>query len=233
MERRPELSPRLRKTADLVPDGVRLTDVGTDHAYLPAALILEGRIPRALATDIRSGPLERARQTAALYGLEDRMEFRQCDGLEGVQRGETDAVVIAGMGGETIAGILAWAPWTRRIPLILQPMSSMPELREWLQKNGYTIERESLAREGRLYYTALSVRGGTMAPLTPAERWCGRNTRDPLRGEWLDHWTARVDRALGGLRQAVRQDTEARIAELEEVREGLVAMRKEWENWQS
>ena len=36
-----ELKPRLRMAADLVPAGARLADVGNDHYYLPAALLLE------------------------------------------------------------------------------------------------------------------------------------------------------------------------------------------------
>ena len=41
MTRRIELSPRLRLAADLVPEGARLADVGTDHAYLPACLLMD------------------------------------------------------------------------------------------------------------------------------------------------------------------------------------------------
>ena len=65
MTRRIELSPRLRLAADLVPKGARLADVGTDHAYLPACLLMEGKIPSAIAADLREGPLSRARETAA------------------------------------------------------------------------------------------------------------------------------------------------------------------------
>ena len=102
-----ELTPRLRTAADLVPAGARLADIGTDHAYLPAALLLEGKIPYAIAADLRHGPLLRAKETAAEYGCRDRMGFRLCDGLKGIRPEETDAIVIAGMGGETIAQILA------------------------------------------------------------------------------------------------------------------------------
>ena len=49
------LSPRLRMAASLVPPGARLADIGTDHGYLPAALILEGAIPSAIAADLRPG----------------------------------------------------------------------------------------------------------------------------------------------------------------------------------
>ena len=108
-----ELTPRLRTAADLVPAGARLADIGTDHAYLPAALLLEGKIPFAIAADLRHGPLLRAKETARQYGCQEKMAFRLCDGLRGIRPEETDAVVIAGMGGETIAQILQAAPWVR------------------------------------------------------------------------------------------------------------------------
>lgn len=230
-----ELSPRLRMVADLVPKGARLADVGTDHAYLPAALILEGVIPSAIAADLRQGPLNRARITVQTCGLTGRVTFRLCDGLSGIRPEEVEAVVIAGMGGETIAAILAAAPWTRErdIPLVLQPMSSMPDLRSWLAGNGYRILTEQLAREGDTLYTALSVRAGEMEKLTPAELWAGKNRLQPLREIWLDRWLEKTERALDGLAQA-KQETGVvqHRTLLEQVRTGLLDMKKEWEMWQ-
>ena len=81
MKKQIDLSPRLRAVADLVPVGARLADIGTDHAYLPAALLLEEKIPSAIAADLREGPLSRARLTAAEYGLADHISFRLCDGI--------------------------------------------------------------------------------------------------------------------------------------------------------
>ena len=230
--RGPELSPRLSMVGELVPVGARLADVGTDHAYLPAALILEGKIPWAVAADLRRGPLDRARTTVREYGLTGKAAFRLCDGLTGIRPDEVDAVAVAGMGGETIAAILSAAPWVRErdLPLILQPMSSFPDLRGWLQSNGFTIAEERLAREGDTLHTALLVRAGEMGPLSPAELWAGRNNRDPLRGAWLDMWIARVRRALEGMARA--RGELPRRRELEEVLEGLIEMKKEWEQWQ-
>ena len=144
-----ELTPRLRSVAELVPRGARFADVGTDHAYLPVWLLQQGRITGAVASDLRPGPLERARGTAEKYGLTGRMDFRLCDGLSGIQPDEVNTIAIAGMGGETIAAILAAAPWTweRECLLLLQPMSAQPFLRRWLQAHGYTIRRELLSRE--------------------------------------------------------------------------------------
>ncbi len=226
-----ELMPRLRMAADLVPAGARLADVGTDHAYLPAALILKGKIPWAIAADLRRGPLDRARATVREYGLTGKVAFRLCDGLTGIRPDEVDAAAIAGMGGETIASILSAAPWTREedVPLILQPMSSMPELRGWLQANGFSIQEERLAKEGDTLYTALLVRAGEMPPLSPAELWAGKNSGDPLRGEWLDRWIARTGRALEGMAQGRGEEVLHRRRALEEVREGLIKMKEEWE----
>lgn len=235
MGKKLELTPRLRMVADMIPAGVRLADVGTDHAYLPAALLLEGKIPSAIAADLRQGPLSRAKETVREYGLEGSVAFRLCDGLSGIKANEVDAVSIAGMGGETIAMILAAAPWTREqnTALVLQPMSSMDELRIWLGRNGYVIREERLAREGDTIYTALLVRAGEMPDMTAAELCAGRNTRDALRGEWLEHWLSRTRRALSGMAQAKTESVAQRRAELEQVLRGLEEMKKEWDAWQA
>ncbi len=228
-----ELTPRLRAVAALVPQGAAFADIGTDHAYLPAWLLTRGVIDRAIAADLRDGPLQRARETAQKYVVADRMDFRLCDGLTGLHSGEADTIAIAGMGGDTIAHILAQAPWTRSagITLILQPMSSQPDLRQWLQKNGYCIQKETIAREGEKLYTILLVESGRMDALSPAELWAGRQSNDPLRREWLDHVAEKVQKALTGQRAAARPD-EAALAQLTEILDGLRAMKEEWNAWQ-
>ena len=244
--KRIHLSPRLQMVADMVPRGeqdIGLVDVGTDHAYLPAWLLQnqteDRRFAHMIATDLRKGPLDRAVQTAREAGC-NGIDFRLCDGLEGVSRDEADVIVIAGMGGETIVHILegtAWVKWSEgdqitKKTLILQPMSSMPELRAWLQVSGFCIGEERLSQEGDALYTALLVRAGEMSPLTPAELWAGRNTDHPLRGIWLDRWISRTRRAVDGMAQARDVAPISRRQKLEEVLSGLTDMKKEWERWQ-
>lgn len=234
MRRSIELTPRLRMIADLVPAGSRLIDVGTDHGYLPAALLLERRIISAIATDIRSGPLSRAKSTAETWKLSEKMTFRLQDGLLGLGPEDADAVVIAGMGGETIAKILKMAPWTREgnIPLILQPMSTIDRLRDWLCKNGYIIVDERLAREGENLYTALLVHAGKAQMLTMAEILAGENRPDPLRGIWLDRLIKKTERTIEGLTLSKLEQAASRRLEQEDILYGLKIMKKEWKTWQ-
>ena len=100
------LSHRLRAVSDLVTQGNRLADIGTDHAFVPIFLVEEGRIPSAVAMDINAGPLERAREHILLHGLEDRIRTRLSDGLQALERGEADTILIAGMGGALTVRIL-------------------------------------------------------------------------------------------------------------------------------
>ena len=163
-----ELSPRLAAIAALVPQGARLADVGTDHAYLPVRLLLDGGIASVVATDVNEGPLQRGRETAERYGM-GTILFRRCDGLADIRADEVDTVVIAGMGGDLIARILAAAPWTKQAHLILQPMTAQEDLRRWLLENGYRIAKETLAQEGKKLYVILSATGGSSTPYTPGE----------------------------------------------------------------
>ena len=54
-----ELSKRLQTIADMVSEGNRLVDIGTDHGYIPIYLIQKNRIPSALAMDVGKGPRKR------------------------------------------------------------------------------------------------------------------------------------------------------------------------------
>lgn len=221
------LQPRLHLLARLVPEGCRLTDVGTDHGYLPVALLQQGRIAAAIASDIGAEPLEHARRTAMQYGV-DGMDFRLCAGLSGVAPEETDVIVIAGMGGETIISILQDAPWTAdgQHRLLLQPMTKAATLRRWLADNGYTFTDEHLVEDKGRIYPILCVKGGVFRPLTEAEALCGvLLADDPLYAAYLTEHIIKLRRSAEGLRRSsdpgggrLAAQAESLAAELEERR---------------
>lgn len=228
-----ELTPRLRAVADMVSPGALFADIGTDHAYLPAWLLQHGVIDHAVAADINCGPLERARETAKKYSLEANIDFRLCDGLAGVCAEEVNVIAIAGMGGDTIAHILSRAPWTQTadVTLLLQPMTSQPELRRWLYENGFRIEEERIVREGVKIYIILRVRAGQMKEPSLGELWAGKQSREELRGDYIDHVIGKVRRRLNGHQAAAHPDMNT-VRMYEQLLSELNAMKKEWSTWQ-
>jgi tRNA (adenine22-N1)-methyltransferase len=228
--RKLELPARLQLLADWVPRGAALVDVGTDHAYLPVWLTLEGRIRSAIACDLRSGPLSRGRGTAGRYGVLDRIKFRQCDGLTGVGPQEADTVVIAGLGGENIVSILAGAAWTAdgSHMLLLQPQTRVEELRAFLCVNGYAIRRERLVEDRGTMYPVLEVSAGTQS-LTLGQMYGGAClTNDPLSGRYLVEQILRLQAAVAGLNRADRPEAAKRADYLRDVMGSLLKL---WEEW--
>ena len=126
-----QLSLRLSAIAGLVTRGNRLVDVGCDHGYLPVSLYLDGRIPGAIAMDVRKGPLSRAQEHISQYGLNAYIETRLSDGLEALKPGEGDTLVIAGMGGPLMERILTDGAEVRESfrEMILQPQSDILSMR--------------------------------------------------------------------------------------------------------
>lgn len=232
-----ELSPRLRAVADWVPQDARFADIGTDHALLPLWLLQKRRIEHAIVSDLRRGPLNRAKANAERFGLSSRLDFRLCNGLSAIQPEEVDVIAIAGMGGETIANILSAAPWTGegKLMLILQPMSSASDLRAWLSIHGFCIEEEQIICEGKTLYNMIKATPGTMPPLTLAETWAGRQhpgMTSPLRTRYLEDLYRRALQAVDGLRCSERERDAVRLTELEQVVSGLEQLIKEWKSWQ-
>ena len=144
-----QLSLRLSAIADLVTEGNRLVDVGCDHGYLPVYLIQQKKIPSAIAMDVRKGPLSRAQEHIRQYGLEEYIQTRLSDGLEGLKAGEGDTLVIAGMGGPLMERILTDGRSVRNSfsELILQPQSDIPHFRRFIQSEGWEITEEKMVEE--------------------------------------------------------------------------------------
>lgn len=155
-------SKRMEALADLCQGARRVIDVGCDHAQLCALLVTEYGVEHAFASDIRPGPLENARRTIAELGLESRITPVLSDGLDAFGPGDGDTVIIAGMGGEEMTLILSRAPWAgdNGGQVILQPMTNIPKLRQWLTENGYNVKKERVIKEGRKVYTAMNIQKG-------------------------------------------------------------------------
>ena len=157
MERQIHLSKRLKMLADMVSEGNRVADVGCDHGYLPIFLMQQGRIPGALAMDVRKGPLKAAREHIASGRLEDYIECRLSDGLKAYIAGEADTIICAGMGGRLMVRILTEGMDKAKAAgeLILQPQSEIGEFRKFLRENDFFVVQEEAVQEDGKYYFAM------------------------------------------------------------------------------
>ncbi|MCD7774450.1 MAG: class I SAM-dependent methyltransferase [Clostridiales bacterium] len=152
------LTQRLAAVAGLVRENRLTADVGTDHGYLPAFLVISGKTKTVTASDIGAGPLENAAKTVEKYGLGDNISLVLSDGLANIPQ-NTEEIIIAGMGGNLIADILENAGWIKNnnIHLVLQPMTHSQDVRKFLCENGFYIDKETACFEDKRVYIALSA----------------------------------------------------------------------------
>lgn len=146
---------RLERVASHVPAGARLADIGSDHAYLPVALMRRGVIAAAVAGEVALTPFHSAQRTVRDSDLDQSISVRLASGLAAIEPRDAITVIsICGMGGETIRDILdnGKTRLSGQERLILQPNGGEQPLRQWLMENGYRILCEELLRENRFDY---------------------------------------------------------------------------------
>lgn len=141
-----------------------MADVGTDHGHLPIYLVNSHKVERAIAMDVRPGPLSRAEQAIRICGLQEQICVRLADGLAALEPNEAETVVIAGMGGALIQKILGEGKhmWDSVGHWILSPQSEIGETRHWLEEHGFSIQKEDMVLDGGKYYVIMDVIRGLM-----------------------------------------------------------------------
>lgn len=155
-----ELKGRLELISKKIPKSKTVADIGTDHAYIPICLIETNQCEKAIASDIKKGPLKIAQKNIIAAGLENKIEIRYGNGLDTIGENEAEVIVIAGMGGLLVADILE-AGKTKAIKtksLILQPMNHQEDVRKWLYENSFEIYDEELCNESNKIYSVICAR---------------------------------------------------------------------------
>ena len=211
---------RLKMIYELLPPSELLCDIGTDHCKLAAFAVEQGRAARAVATDLRSGPLSAAKKTVASHGLEDKIALLISDGFSDIPQDifdNTDCFVIAGMGGELIENILRGRHTEKQ--LVLQPMSAIYELCDFLCENGYDIKKRVFCRDGDKIYTALLCRfDGIRRERMP---FAGA-VRDDTFYLFLEKELRRIDAAILGMSRGENADVQ-RLREFKKLKEMILA----------
>ena len=166
------LSKRLDTVLRLVPPCETAADIGTDHGFVPIELVRRGIADRAIASDVRSGPLERARQHIGEAGLSDRIDARLGSGLKTLSPGEAEVLILSGMGGLLITELLEEAPEVlgNAETLVLSPHTDWDAVRQCVQEQGFRIADETMTEEdGKFYVFLKCVRGARKRRYTRKE----------------------------------------------------------------
>lgn len=202
------LKGRLGLIAEKIPRCGILADIGTDHAHIPVFAVLNGICEKAVATDIKRGPVDIAKKNIRRHGLQEKIETRLGNGLEPINGQKVDVIVIAGMGGTLMQEILSAGyetAWKAGL-LILQPMNAIELVRKWLNENGFGITDEALAREGNKIYNIICAKWtGTAEKLDEFYNYLGFvliNGTDPHLKYYLEKKLKQFDIIIDGKKKA-------------------------------
>lgn len=209
------LSLRLERVAAHIPGGSRLADIGSDHAYLPVALMRSGQLTAAVAGDVALTPFHAARRNVRENGLEGSISVRLASGLQAIEADDAiDVITLCGMGGETIRDILEadQARLGGHERLVLQPNGGGQPLRSWLMEHGYRIVAEEVLRENRFDYEIIVALPDGPASYSAEELYFGpllmRERSEAFLAKWrrLLHLKEKTLAGLGQARQAVAEE---------------------------
>ncbi|WP_308460523.1 tRNA (adenine(22)-N(1))-methyltransferase [Pseudomonas syringae] len=220
------LSMRLERVATHVPAGARLADIGSDHGYLPVALLNRGVIAAAVAGEVALTPFCAAERTVRENDLEDQVSVRLADGLAAIEAEDAiTAISLCGMGGETIRDILeaGQARLSGQERLILQPNGGEQPLRVWLMKHDYRIVSEEVLRENRFDYEIIVAERTGPVNYTAEELYFGPLQMQARSPAFLLKW----QRLLGKKHKTLHNFERAQQAVNEEKRQD-VAQQVRW-----
>lgn len=190
------LSKRLEAVAKFVPEGTRLADIGSDHAYLPANLLINQKISYAIAGEVAVGPYKNVLEEIERHRLGQVLEARLANGLAAITPiDEIDVVTIAGMGGHLIADILAadFKEDRHYATLILQPNTDVDLVRRWLMEHGYRLQEETMIYEDGHYYEVLVAVIGEMHLDEQALNF-GPYNLERKPSIWREYWSKELKR---------------------------------------
>ena len=201
------ISTRLLACCQFVHKGDRVADIGCDHGYLSIYLLTNDIASSAIASDVAEGPLQSAMRNGRKYGTLRKMSFYLSDGVQNIPQ-DFDCMVCAGMGADTMISIISHAAHWLKDPkyrLILQCQSKRPELRQWLYDEGFRVNRETLAKDGKFVYSIMEVVYDPGHGITPAETYISPallEDQHPLLQEYYERVKFGVEQTIMGMRRS-------------------------------
>ncbi|GBG95024.1 SAM-dependent methyltransferase [Ligilactobacillus salitolerans] len=207
------LSQRLMRVAHYVPQGARLADIGSDHAYLPVYLAKKGQISYAVAGEVVAGPYQNATKVIANSHMDQIVIPRLADGLQAFSKADKiDTVTICGMGGPLIVSILnaGKQQLADRPRLILQPNVGEDSVRRWLNSHAYEITAEEILEEsGHIYEIIVAFPVDAVPKLAAEEMLFGPFLMRSKEQAFIKKWTRELHREEKVLHSLTKAKTDS------------------------
>ena len=126
-----------------------------------------------MASDLRPAPLATARETCRTFACEDRVDCRLAAGLEGLEPGQVQDIVVAGLSAETMIEVFEAAPWVFApgMRLVLVPATRHEVLRRWLARRGFALAADIPVQCAGRWYAVIAA-DYTGEGREPEETWC-------------------------------------------------------------
>ncbi len=230
------MTPRLLAVAQMVKNSDCVADIGTDHAYVPVYLVMNNIINSAIAMDINKGPIMRADDNIKRFSLGEKIKTRLSDGLSELKNNEADTAIIAGMGGVLINRIID-ADKDRLTSVksyILQPMTAICETRKYLEKNGFLIVDEKLAKEDEKIYTIISAIRGNMDITDEIYYHVGEcliKNKDEILPEYLGGKIYEYEKAIASMKNTKSEETLKKVSHFEYLLSEFKRIKGECTKW--
>lgn len=150
-----KLSTRLNTLCQCLSENKVIADIGSDHAYLCVAYILNRKGKKAYACDINQNALNQAKQTIEKYP-KISVTLQLMDGIQQLAN-DVEEIVIAGMGYDTICHILSNQQSTLRKldKIVIQCNKNIELMKQFLNKEKIFINRTHIVFENGIYYEIL------------------------------------------------------------------------------
>jgi tRNA (adenine22-N1)-methyltransferase len=139
---------RIEAIYSFISETDKVVDVGCDQAKL--ALLLAKRNQPSIASDVSENVIKRAKNDIK----SDLIDLRVSNGLENIQEGEADTLVLAGMGTHTILEILNNTKLKcKKIITISNNYHDI--LRTKMNDLNYKVDSELIIKENNKYYNLI------------------------------------------------------------------------------
>ncbi len=146
---------RLKTLGDIILDGDSngIIDVGCDHALLDIYLLEKNNNLNLVASDLREGPLIKAKENIDRYSFSNKIKVKCSYGIDNLEE-YVDTIVISGMGTKTILEILEngkkYLNNVHRI--VLSSNNDYYDLRKFMMNYNYCIKKEKIVYSDKKYY---------------------------------------------------------------------------------